>query len=105
MQSNLNKHILNFSFVKEITQLRSEAKSKNKKNQYKLIVNSLFGKFLQNNEKFVETKIHRSIGSLSQCINSPYYISYSQITTDFVLTFERPKKLEVNKPILIGVII
>ena len=85
-----------------MTKYRSAAKSKNQKNQFKLIVNSLFGKFLQNNEKFIDTVVHRSAISLRQAINSPYFISSMEIGPDLYLSFHRQKSIVINKPVLMG---
>ena len=89
-----------------LTKMRREAKTKVEKTWYKLLVNALFGKFLQNNEKYTTAKIHRSRESLLRSLHSPYYKSLLAIDEEsFVITFERQKIIKVNKPHLIGVLI
>ena len=95
-----------FSYIKMLTKMRREAKSKVEKTWYKLLVNALFGKFLQNNEKYTVAKIHRTRESLLKSLHSPYFKSLLAIDDDdFVITFERQKIIKVNKPHLIGVIL
>ena len=67
-----------------------------------MLVNALFGKFLQNNEKYTTATIHRTKESLSKKIHSPFFISYLSISSDFIIVFERPKEIRVDKPMMMG---
>ena len=88
-----------------LTRMRMEAKTKTEKTWYKMLVNALFGKFLQNNEKYTTTKVHRSKESLRRSHQSPFFKSYTQICPDLILSFERQKTIKLDKPIFMGVLV
>ena len=95
-------HFLILSYVDVLTEMRKNAQTKTEKTWYKMLVNALFGKFLQNNEKYTIAKVHRTRDSLRKSLQSPYHISYTVISPDFIITFERPKDIRVDKPMLMG---
>ena len=82
--------------------MRKDAKTKTEKTWYKMLVNALFGKFLQNNEKYTTATVHRTRESLRKRVASPYFISYTAINSDFIIAFERQREIRVDKPMMMG---
>ena len=91
------------AFVQKITKMRSEATNVLHKNMFKLVVNSIYGKFIQDNQKHIETVVVRTEEKFLETVNNPYFISSMTIDKDFMLCFKKPNKIKVNKPLFMGV--
>lgn len=88
-----------------MVKLRAKSKSKFEKNFYKLLINAIYGKFLENAAKYIETIVVRKGELLTILIASPFFITAVELSDDFVLVYMRPKQVKIIRPFIIGVII
>ena len=92
----LQKHILH------VSQLRAKATSKFEQLLYKLIVNSLYGKFIQNCRKFLTLKVCSSATSLLRYTNDPKFHSLIPINKNVSLILLRKKTVTLDKLYAVG---
>jgi hypothetical protein len=89
-------------YIEKCTSLRQSAKNDFGKRLWKLFVNSVFGKFLERAEDYLNVSFCRQPEKLASMIARPNFHSFKIISKDLVSLFYRPKELFLNKPIHVG---
>lgn len=89
-------------WVEFCTQKRSESKNDFEKNFWKLQVNSVYGKTIENVENRCKVTICTLDTEFSLKLNSPLYMRHQIINPDLVIVFEHYEKLHVKRPYYIG---
>lgn len=89
-------------WIEFCTQKRSESKNDFEKNFWKLQVNSVYGKTIENVENRFKVSICTVGSSFSEKLNSPLYLRHEIINPDLAIVFEHYEKLNVKRPYYIG---
>ena len=84
------------------TELRKKAKTDFEKNFYKLLINSVFGKTLENVRCYRKSKLICNPSSAKKLLCKQNLSGYKMINSDLVLFDTFSEKVLLNKPIYIG---
>ena len=76
-----------------------------KKNYFKPMNNSVFGKKMENLRKRTSVKLVNNAKDYVTCISKPSFVSQKIFSKNFVAIHERKPVLALNKPIYVGFII
>ena len=93
-QSNWVKEYIEFN-----TQKRTEAKDKFSENFFKLLINSIYGKTMENIRKRINVKLINNSKDYLRCVSKTNFVSQKISSKNFI-TVHRIKSL--NKPIYVG---
>ena len=96
-QSDFLKKYIDFCTLK-----RAASKSPFEKRLYKLFVNAVFGKFIEQIRNYLECKICYTPESAKKWVTSARFSSLKIISEDLVVVFLTPSKLIFNKAYPIG---
>ena len=91
-QSNYLKRYIDICTAK-----RAQAKTPFEKMLYKLMMNSVYGKFLQDNRKHFEVTISTTRKSYEKLIASPYYKGHRIISENIVAFYMKRKKIILDR--------
>ena len=69
---------------------------------FKLMVNSIFGKAMENLQKRINIKLINNAKDNVKCINKPSFVSQKIFSKNFVAVHEIKPVLILNKPIYVG---
>ena len=89
-------------YVDRCTELRRQSKSDFKKNLFKLLINSMFGKLLTDPRKFLKCKLALDRDTFIQHVSKPNHKCTKIISNDLVAVFANYPTLQMNQPIIIG---
>jgi hypothetical protein len=89
-------------YISLCTKKRANSKTPFEKRQYKLFVNAVFGKFIEQIRNYLECKICYTQKAAQKWITSPRYSAMKIICETLVIVFLTPKKLTFNKAYAIG---
>jgi hypothetical protein len=92
-------------YVQYNTRKRAKAKTKFEKDFYKLIVNAIYGKFIQDNRKFTGVEAFFSDYQHYKETWDPNITDFRIINEDFVLANKQRGSINLNNPIIIGAVI
>ena len=84
------------------TELRKAAKNDFKKDFFKLMNNSVFGKTIENIRKHRDIKLVTTNRRRSKLVSEPNYHTINYISEDLSLTEMNKTKVKMNKPIYLG---
>src|SRR5690606_18049088 len=86
------------------TELRKKAKSKFEKNIFKMLNNSLYGKFIENTRKYVNLKLLLNVDDNKhfKLVNSVLFKRNIIFDTNFEAIELKRHEVKMNKPIAIG---
>lgn len=90
------------SYVDWCTQKRANAKSAFGKRLFKLLVNSCYGKFVENVRNYQTAKFCRSKKEAKKWISNARFAGLSVISKDLVVVFLKQEKIVMNKAYAIG---
>ena len=96
-QSNFLKTYINY-----FTQKRANSKTPFAKRMWKLFVNAIYGKFIEQIRNYLECKICNSLESAKKAITNVRFSSLKIISKNLVVIFLKPDKLVFNKAYPIG---
>lgn len=97
LQSNFLKEYIDFCTFKRATSNTSFLKR-----MYKLFVNAVFGKFIEQVRNHLDAKICTSTKDAEKWITSPRFSNMKIISDDLVIVFLTPARVFLNKPYSIG---
>ncbi len=89
-------------FIEKCTRMRSQAATKAEQDLWKLICNSLYGKFIESGEKRMDCRFSRTRAGAVRNATSPLYKSSVIFGEDFSVSFHNKKELVMNQSWLIG---
>ena len=93
------------TYISKNTKLRATAKNEFKKNFYKLMNNSVYGKTMENVRKRVKVQLKSNWEGrygAEALISKPTFKSCSIFSNDLVAIESRLSEININKPIYIG---
>lgn len=93
------------SYIDGNTKKRAATTNEFEKDYYKLLNNSAFGKFLQDNRKHQDAKICTNPWMLQKSVSDCFFDKRRIINEDLVIAYMKKRKLVLNNPILVGVCI
>ena len=96
-QSNFLK-----KYIDLCTKKRAASKTPFAKRLYKLYVNAVYGKFIEQVRDYVECKICHTQKQTLKWISCPRYTSMKIISKELVIIFLKPPKIVLNKAYAIG---
>ena len=76
-----------------------------KKNSFKLMNNSIFGKTMKNLRKRISVKLVNNSKDYVRCISKPSFVSQKIFSKNFVAIHEIKPVLTLNKPVYVGFIL
>jgi hypothetical protein len=89
-------------YINHCSALRRAATSAFKKRLIKYFANSIYGKMLQNTQKYVEVKIITSRRRLLKVLSSPRLVHFSILSEECVLVFLRKPSVILDRPYAVG---
>ena len=84
------------------TRLRKDAKNDFEKDFFKLMINALFGKTMQNKRKHRDFKLVTSDKRRSILVSEPNYHTSKHISEDLIIKEMKKVWVKINKPIYLG---
>ena len=89
-------------YIKFNTDRRKEAGSSFKKNCFKIMVNSIYGKSMENLRKRIYVRLINNAKDYVKCVSKPNFISQKTFSKNFVAIYQIKPVLTLNKPIYVG---
>ena len=89
-------------YIDFTTDKRRNALNSFKVRFFKLMVNSIFGKAMENLQKRINIKLINNAKDNVKCINKPSFVSQKIFSKNFVAVHEIKPVLILNKPIYVG---
>ena len=91
-------------YIDLLSKLRAEARSEFKKRLFKLLANSLYGKFIQDVRKYCEIKFAFSEKQLQKYCKNPFFVSTQSIgkNKNVHMVFIRKPKIKLNRLYAVG---
>ena len=96
-QSNWLKEYIEFN-----TQKRAEAKDKFKKKKFKLLVNSIYDKCIENIRKRISLKLINNSKGYLRCVSKPNFVSQKIFSKNFIAVHQIKSVLTLSKPVYAG---
>ena len=96
-QSNWLKEYVEFN-----TKKRQESTDKFNKNFFKLIINCVYGKSMENIRKRTNVRLINDSKEYLKCVSKPNFISQKIFDKNFVAVHQIKSVLTLNKPIYVG---
>ena len=90
------------TFVDFNTEKRKNARNKFEESFFKLMVNSVFGKTMENLRKRTNVKLVNNAGDYVKCVSRPTFLSQKIFDRNFVAIHKIKPLLLLNKPIYVG---
>ena len=84
-------------YIERMAKKRAETTSAFKKRLAKLFANSVYGKLLQNIRKYIDVKIVRKGRLTEKYLNSPRFISFKILNSQYVAIFMQKEKVLLDK--------
>ena len=84
------------------TELRKNAKNEFEKDFYKLKINSMYGKTVQNDRKHRDIKFVTTDAKRNKLGSKPNYHSTKCISKDLLVIEMKKTEVKINKPIYLG---
>ena len=85
------------------TKKRMEAKNEFEKNFFKLMINSVFGKTMENLRKHRDIKLVTTDEKRSKLISEPNYHTTKRFSENLLAIEMKKTKLKMNKPVYLGI--
>ena len=82
--------------------LRKEGKNDFEKNVFKLMINAVFGKPMENVRKHKDIKLVTTDKRRNQLVSEPYYHTIKCFSENLVAIKMRKTKVKMKKPIYVG---
>lgn len=92
-------------FIDYHSQKRAAATSDFVKNYHKLVANSTYGKFLQNDAKHQSIEIVTDRHRQLKLARDPFYAGYQEVNPECLLVERTKKEIKLDKPNIVGVCI
>ena len=91
-------------YIDFLSKKRAEAKSEFKKRLFKLLANSLYGKFIQDVRKYCDVKFAFSNARLQKLCRDPFYVSHTSLGRgkNIHMVFIRKSKIKLNRLYAVG---
>ena len=89
-------------YIEFNTDLRTEALNEFEKDFFKLINNAVFGKTMENVRKHRDIKLVRNNNKRNKLVSKPNYHTMKLIDEDLAIIEMRKTKVQMNKPIYLG---
>lgn len=89
-------------YIKFISRKRAESKSEFEKRLLKLLVNSLYGKFIQDVRKYCKVIFVYSDKKLKKLISNPFFVTHMEVAPGISLVFLRKAKVRLNRMYAVG---
>ena len=96
-QSNWLKEYIEFN-----TQKRTEARDKFSQNFLKLLINSIYGKTMENIRKRINVKLINNSKDYLRCVSKPNFVSQKIFSKNFIAVYQIKSVLTLNKPVYVG---
>ena len=84
------------------TETRKEATNEAHKNLFKLLINAIYGKTVENIRKRFKIRITGNEKDFLKYVSRPTYISYRKFGKNLVAIHEKKEQTILNKPIYVG---
>ena len=84
------------------TELRKNAKNEFEKDFYKLKINSIYGKTVQNNRKHRDIRLVTTEAKRNKLASEPNYHSSKYVSKDLLIMEMKKTEVKLNKPIYLG---
>ena len=84
------------------TQKRKEATNEADKNLFKLLINAVYGKTMENMRKRIKIKITTNEKVFLKYASRPTYISHKKFGKNLIVIHEKKELLPLNRPIYVG---
>ena len=84
------------------TELRKNAKNEFEKDFYKLKINSLYGKTVQNDRKHRDITLVTTESKRNKLSSEPHYHSTTCVSKDLLVMEMKKTEVKINKPIYLG---
>ena len=89
-------------YIELMTRKRQAAKTKFAKTFYKLLINSIYGKLVQNVRKQLNCVFVQNEKRLSKCLSNPCFQHFRIIGKNCAVFFNRKRIVKMNKPYIAG---
>ena len=96
-QSNLLKEYIDFNAEK-----RKNSKNSFERGFFKLLVNSIYGKYIENIRKRINVKLISNSKDYARYVTKPNFISQKIFSKNFVGIYQIKSVLILDKPIYVG---
>lgn len=89
-------------FIKFASSMRAKSKTKFAQNLWKLLANSLYGKFIQDKRKYTKVVFCNSDTHLARLIRSPYFMNVEVVNENLCMVTSRHEKCLLDRLYSIG---
>ena len=90
------------AYIDMNTKKRMEAKNEFEKNFFKLMINSVFGKTMENLRKHRDIKLVTTDEKRSKLISEPNYHTTKRFSENLLAIEMKKTKVKMNKPVYLG---
>ena len=90
------------TYIDFCTKKRAESENPFDKLLWKLCMNAVYGKFIQNNRNFIDAKVCNKYSTFSKYFNSPLYKGHCVLSDDIVVVYSQQMKVKLNRPYAVG---
>jgi hypothetical protein len=90
------------TYIEWCTQKRKEARSHFGKQIFKNFLNSLYGKFVQQQRNFIDMHVTNNPERAQKLISSPRFENMKIINSNLIAVFLKQSTVHLNKPIIVG---
>ena len=89
-------------YIEFNTERRQETTNEADKNLFKLLINAIYGKTMENMSKRFKIRITTNEKDFLKYVSRPTYIGYRKFGKNLVAIHEKKELLTLNKPIYVG---
>ena len=89
-------------YIEFNTERRQETTNEADKNLFKLLINAIYGKTMENMSKRFKIRITTNEKDFLKHVSKPAYIAYRKFGKNLVAIYEKKEKVKLNKPIYVG---
>ena len=97
-----NQSLFLKTYIDHTTLLRSNARSDFEKSLFKLMINSVFGKFIERTRDYLNVRLCKTEDVCAKLIGSPRFSNMKIISEDLVAVFLKQPTVTLNKAFPIG---
>jgi hypothetical protein len=90
------------SYIDAVTVLRTNAVNEFDRALFKLMINSVFGKFIERTRDYMNVRFCKKEDVCTNLITNPRFVSMKIISEDLVAIFLKQATVSLNKPLAIG---